>query len=207
MLRWRQVAMIVTLSLTLSATAHAECAWVLWWAKGSGEAGSHLDWEPQSAHLNKEPAPGTCRPLLSSLRTRRIWYSAASPTPWTRVGRRASSGGSGGADGALGDRDGGADGAGARPESVSGVAMAAQAWPRADRGGRVLPDLAQRSDHVVRDGAHAAAPMRTTLNRAEPCGGIGAQGARCAPHPRDELGERVVVRNQRGSGAGFALLA
>jgi hypothetical protein len=54
MLRWRQVAMIVTLSLTLSATAHAECAWVLWWAKGSGEAGSHLDWEPQSAHLNKE---------------------------------------------------------------------------------------------------------------------------------------------------------
>jgi hypothetical protein len=27
---------------------------VLWWAKGSGEPGSHLDWEPQSAYTSEE---------------------------------------------------------------------------------------------------------------------------------------------------------
>jgi hypothetical protein len=40
--------------LASAATACAECAWVLWWAKGSGEPGSHLDWEPQSAYTSEE---------------------------------------------------------------------------------------------------------------------------------------------------------
>jgi hypothetical protein len=45
---------MMRLLLTSAATASAECAWVLWSAKGSGSPGSHLDWEPQSAYDSQE---------------------------------------------------------------------------------------------------------------------------------------------------------
>ncbi len=55
MMRLRRASAIAALCVLASAaTACAECAWVLWWAKGSGEAGSHLDWEPQSAYTSEE---------------------------------------------------------------------------------------------------------------------------------------------------------
>jgi hypothetical protein len=54
-MRLRRASALITLFVLASAaTARAECAWVLWWAKGSGELGSHLDWEPQSAYTREE---------------------------------------------------------------------------------------------------------------------------------------------------------
>jgi hypothetical protein len=48
--------------LAFAASASAEYAWVLWWAHGSGAAGSHLDWEPQSAYTSMEE----CKENLAS---------------------------------------------------------------------------------------------------------------------------------------------
>ena len=55
MMRLRRASTFAALCvLAAAAPARAECAWVLWWVKGSGEAGSHLDWEPQSAYTGEE---------------------------------------------------------------------------------------------------------------------------------------------------------
>jgi len=50
----RQPARRALSLLTSTATAYAECAWVLWWAKDTGDPGSNHAWQPQSAYSDAE---------------------------------------------------------------------------------------------------------------------------------------------------------
>ncbi len=91
--------------LTSAATAHADCAWVLWTKNCCSSYGDYwarhdaFDTRAQCvSFLDRADVPATApiavarrRLSLGSGRAKTQWlFFSASPTPWTRAGRRGS---------------------------------------------------------------------------------------------------------------------
>jgi hypothetical protein len=100
MMRLRRASAIVALCLLASAaTAYAECAWILWQERPALSKQFDLDnYRPgcfgYSASVRQWPKTRTklrrCR--ATNNRVYRKVAGSASPTPWTREGRKGSDG-------------------------------------------------------------------------------------------------------------------